>query len=148
LGLLLHGESFIMKNENLVILVGNLTRDPELRYVGTSGKSTAVVNFRLAVSDEYKTANGEFNKITTYVNCEAWDSAAERINNVLHKGDPVFIRGSLRMDEWEKDGKKQTSLKIRVNSFTPILRTSSPRPEPVGASSSVDSEPLDDNHPF
>ena len=108
-----------MKNENLVILLGNLTRDPELRHLANG---TAVVTVRLAVSDSYKTNSGDYNTIATYVNCEAWDSAAELISSTLKKGDAVFVRGSLRMDEWEKDGVKRTSLKVRVNSFTPVSR--------------------------
>lgn len=109
-----------MKNENLVFLVGNLTRDPELRTVTMNDKSVSVVNFRIAVSDEYKTASGNSNKVTTYLNCEAWDSAATRIAETLSKGDGIFVKGSLRSDSWEKDGVKHNSLKIRVGSFTPL----------------------------
>ena len=132
-----------MKNENMVFLVGNLTRDPELRTVKVGEKTVPVVNVRLAVSDEYKTSNGTSNKVTTYVNCEAWDTAAQRIAEGLKKGDPVFIKGSLRPDEWTKGETKFTSLKVRINSYTPLLRSNrSPAPVSVGA------DEVEDNTPF
>ena len=135
-----------MKNENLVFLVGNLTRDPELRSVKVGERNVPVVNIRLAVSDEYKTSNGTANKITTYINCEAWDTAAERIAENLKKGDPVFVRGSLRPDEWTKGETKFTSLKVRINSYTPLARNKR-TPVAVGAATD-DVEGVEDNTPF
>lgn len=123
-----------MKNENLVFLVGNLTRDPELRNVTMNDKTVSVVNFRIAVSDEYKTSAGNSNKITTYINCEAWDSAATRIAEALSKGDGIFVKGTLRSDSWEKDGVKHNSLKVRVGSFTPLGKSRNVNSEePVAA---------------
>lgn len=133
-----------MRNVNSVTLVGNLTRDPEVRFVTANGRDVAVVKFRVAVSDEYTTANGNSNKISTYIDCEAWDSAAELIGETFSKGDPIFVMGSLRSDSWEKDGVKHNTLKVRVSTFSPISRKSrsSPTPVAVGATASVANEDI------
>lgn len=107
---------------NLVILRGNLARDPEIRYVNPSGKETAVVNFTVAVSREFTKNNGDTDKVTTFVNCEAWDSGAEAISSSFRKGDLVMIEGSLRNDTWEKDGVKRSTMKVRVNNFARIQK--------------------------
>lgn len=107
---------------NMVILRGNLTRDPELREVNTGGKQTYVVNFTVATSREFTRANGSRDKITSFVPCEAWDSGAETISSSFSKGDLVMVEGSLRNDSWEKDGVKHNSLKLRVNNFSKITK--------------------------
>ena len=115
---------------NITLLKGNLSRDPELRTVNTSGKETSVVNFTVAVNREYVKSNGEKDKITSFISCEAWDTGAEMISESLKKGDLVMIEGSLRNDSWEKDGVKHNTLKVRVNNFSKISklsRTSSAR---------------------
>ena len=109
---------------NINILRGNLARDPEVRVVNTNGKQTSVVNFTVAVSREYTKANGEKDKVTTFVPCEAWDSGAEIIGQSFKKGDFVLVEGSLRNDSWEKDGVKHNSLKVRVNNFSKITKLS------------------------
>lgn len=109
---------------NITLLKGNLARDPELRTVNTGGKQTSVVNFTVAVSREYTKASGEKDKITSFINCEAWDSGAEMIAESFKKGDLVMVEGSLRNDTWEKDGVKHSSLKVRVNNFSKITRLS------------------------
>jgi single-strand DNA-binding protein len=114
---------------NINILRGNLARDPEVRSVNTNGKSTSVVNFTVAVSREYTKANGEKDKITTFVPCEAWDSGAEIIGRSFKKGDLVLVEGSLRNDSWEKDGVKHNSLKVRVSNFSKITKLSNNKTE-------------------
>lgn len=109
---------------NITILRGNLARDPELRVVNTGGKQTSVVNFTVAVSREYTKSSGEKDKITSFINCEAWDSGADIIAESFKKGDLVMIEGSLRNDSWEKDGVKHSSLKVRVNNFSKITKLS------------------------
>lgn len=109
---------------NITLLKGNLARDPELRTVNTAGKQTSVVNFTVAVSREYTKNSGEKDKITSFINCEAWDSGAEVIAESFRKGDLVMIEGSLRNDSWEKDGVKHSTLKVRVNNFSKITRLS------------------------
>lgn len=115
---------------NLVVLKGNLARDPELRKINpASGKSTSVVNFTVAVSREYTKADGSSDKITTFVPCEAWDSGAETIASSFAKGDLVMLEGSLRNDSWEKDGVRHSSMKIRVSNFAKLTKTSKARKE-------------------
>ena len=107
---------------NIVLLRGNLTRDPELRTVPTGDKQTSVVSFTVAVSKDFTRANGTKDKIVSYIQCEAWDSGAEVIGSSFNKGDLVMIEGSLRNDSWEKDGVKHSTLKVRVNNFSKITR--------------------------
>lgn len=108
---------------NIVMLRGNLARDPELRTINISDKQTSVVNFTVATSREFTKANGSQDKITSFIQCEAWDSGAEAIASSLKKGDLVMIEGSLRNDSWEKDGVKHSTLKVRVNNFGKIQKT-------------------------
>lgn len=112
---------------NITLLRGNLARDPELRVVSTGGKQTSVVNFTVAVSREYTKADGNKDKITSFINCEAWDTGAEVVAESFKKGDLVMIEGSLRNDSWEKDGVKHNSLKVRVNNFSKITKLSKNR---------------------
>lgn len=123
---------------NLVILRGNLARDPELRTVGENNVS--VVNFTVAVSREFTKANGTQDKITTFVQCEAWDSGAESIASSLRKGDLVMIEGSLRNDSWEKDGHKHNTLKIRVNNFARISKSAKKEKAQTANTSSEENE--------
>ena len=109
---------------NITLLRGNLVRDPELRVVNPSGKQTSVVNFTIAVSREYVKNNGEKDKITSFINCEAWDTGAEIIGESFSKGDLVMVEGSLRNDSWEKDGVKHNSFKVRVNNFSKLTKLS------------------------
>ena len=125
---------------NLVILRGNLTRDPELRTVNTGGKETAVVNFTVATSREFTRANGTRDKITSFVPCEAWDTGAETIGASFAKGDLVMVEGSLRNDQWEKDGVKHNSLKLRVNNFSKITRLKKNKNKEETADSSTKEE--------
>ena len=105
---------------NLVVLRGNLARDPELRVVGQN--KTAVVNFTVATSREFTRADGTRDKVTSFITCEAWDTGAVAVSNTLKKGDLVMVEGSLRNDSWEKDGVKHSTMKVRVNNFAPIIK--------------------------
>lgn len=108
---------------NIVILRGNLARDPELRTInGGTDRETSVVNFTVAVSREFTKSDGVKDKITSFINCEAWDSGAELIASSFKKGDLVFVEGSIRNDSWEKDGVKHNTLKVRVNNFSKIAK--------------------------
>jgi single-strand DNA-binding protein len=123
---------------NITLLKGNLARDPEVRTISSNGKQTSVVNFTVATSREYTKANGEKDKITSFINCEAWDTGAEVIGSSFKKGDLVMIEGSLRNDSWEKDGVKHSTLKVRVNNFSKISRLS----KASKSQSEPDSEPV------
>ncbi|MCE5302081.1 MAG: single-stranded DNA-binding protein [Planctomycetaceae bacterium] len=99
-----------MASFNRVILVGNLTRDPELRYLASG---TAVTDIGLAVSDRRKSANGEWIEETTFVDVTLWGRTAEVVSEYLSKGSPVLIEGRLKLDSWEtQDGQKRSKLKV------------------------------------
>lgn len=101
---------------NKVMLLGNLTRDVEIRH--TSGNQ-AVANFGIAVNRRFKTQSGEQREEVTFVDCEAWGRTAEVMGQYLSKGRPVFIEGRLKLDEWEdkSGGGKRSKLKVVVESF-------------------------------
>ncbi len=98
-----------MASYNRVILLGNVTRDPELRYI-SSGK--AVTEIGLAVNDRYKSASGEWVDETTFVDVTLWGRTAEIACEYASKGSPLLIEGRLKLDTWEKDGKKNSKLRV------------------------------------
>jgi single-strand DNA-binding protein len=99
-----------MASFNRVILVGNLTRDPELRYIQSG---TAVADIGLAVNDRRKNANGEWVDETTFVDVTLWGRTAEVAGEYLSKGSPLLIEGRLKLDSWEtQEGQKRSKLKV------------------------------------
>jgi single-strand DNA-binding protein len=98
-----------MASFNRVILVGNLTRDPELRYIPSG---TAVCEVGLAVNDRRKGPNGDWIEEVTFVDVTLWSRTAEVASEYLTKGAPVLIEGRLKLDTWEKDGKKNSKLRV------------------------------------
>ena len=98
-----------MANLNKVMLIGNLTRDPDLKY--TPGNQ-AVCEIGLAVNRKYRTKDNEEREEVTFIDCEAWGKAAEIIKQYMTKGRPIFIEGRLKLDTWEKDGKKNSKLRV------------------------------------
>jgi len=98
-----------MASFNKVILVGNLTRDPELRYIPSG---TAVTEIGLAVNDRRKGPNGDWIEETTFVDVTLWARTAEVASEYLSKGSSVLIEGRLKLDTWEKDGKKNYKLRV------------------------------------
>ena len=110
---------------NLVVLKGNLVRDPEVKTVTTGGdRTTKVANLTIATTRFFKRANGEKDKDTTFIACEAWDTGADSMEKILHKGDPVLIKGSLKVESWEKDGVNHSRTKVRVSNFEKLYRSS------------------------
>lgn len=108
---------------NIVVLKGNLTRDPESRKVTLGeGKETTVVNFTIATNRHFRRGDGSRDKEVTFVDCEAWDSGADTICKYVHRGDPILVRGALKLDQWETDGQKRSKLKVRVNEFELLYR--------------------------
>jgi single-strand DNA-binding protein len=97
-----------MASFNRVILVGNVTRDIELRY---TPQGTAVTDIGLAVNDRVK-KQGEWVDETTFVDITLWGRTAEVAGEYLSKGSPVLIEGRLKLDAWEQDGQKRSKLKI------------------------------------
>ncbi|MGE3107826.1 MAG: single-stranded DNA-binding protein [Phycisphaerales bacterium] len=105
-----------MANYNKVLLMGNLTRDIELKY--TQGNQ-AVASFGIAVNRRFKAADGQMREEVTFVDCDAWGRTAETMQKYLAKGRPVFIEGRLRLDTWKdkNDGSNRSKLKVVVENF-------------------------------
>ncbi|TDJ56511.1 MAG: single-stranded DNA-binding protein [Planctomycetota bacterium] len=101
---------------NRVFLMGNLTRDIELKHTPSD---QAVATIGLAVNRTYKTRDGETREETTFVDCEAWGRTAEVMSQYLCKGRPVFIEGRLKLDQWDdrESGKKRSKLKVVIDNF-------------------------------
>ena len=150
-----------MASFNKVILLGNLTRDPEVRY---TPKGTAVTELGMAVNRVYTAENGEKREDTTFVDVTLWGRTAEIAGEYLKKGRPVFIEGRLQLDTWDdkQSGQKRSKLKV-VGEGLQLLggrpgggggggggdeeggsRPSRPAPPPKAAAS----EPDDDEIPF
>ena len=100
-----------MASLNKVMLIGNLTRDPEVRYTPTG---SAVADLGIAVNRTYVTDSGEKMQETTYVDVVVWSRLAELAAQYLHKGRAVFIEGRLQMDTWEDKASGQKRTKLRV----------------------------------
>ena len=153
-----------MANFNKVILAGNLTRDPELRY---TPKGTAVAKIGMAVNRSWKSDTGEMKEEVTFVDIEAWGRQAEVIGQYLKKGRPVLIEGRLRLDSWEDKNthQKMSKLKVVLESFSFLdsrgdgtgggggeFRKTAPAAAPAAASANgpedVGEPPSDDDVPF
>src|ERR1044072_92756 len=100
-----------MASYNKVLLLGNLTRDPEVRY---TPKGTAVTDLGLAVNRTYTADNGEKREEVTFVDVTFWGRTAEVAGEYLKKGRPVFVEGRLQLDSWDdkQSGQKRTKLKV------------------------------------
>ena len=103
-------------NLNRVLLAGNLTRDPQVRFFANE---RAVADFGLAINRKSKGEDGQTKEETTFVDCEAWGREAEMIGRYLTKGRGIFIEGRLRLDTWDdkKDGSKRSKIKVVVERF-------------------------------
>ena len=100
-----------MASINKVMLIGNLTRDPELRV---TPKGTAICQFGIAVNRQYKDESGATRDDTTFVDIEAWGKTGETIAKYMTKGRPIFIEGRLKLDSWDDKttGQKRTKMKV------------------------------------
>lgn len=105
-----------MASYNRVILMGNLTRDPEVKFLPSG---TSVANFGLAMNERYTDREtGEQKDNTCFVDVEAWGRQAEVIGEHFTKGRPILVEGSLKYDSWEaEDGTKRNRLKVRLQRF-------------------------------
>jgi single-strand DNA-binding protein len=150
-----------MASFNKVILLGNLTRDPEVRY---TPKGTAVTDLGLAVNRTYTADNGEKREEVTFVDVTFWGRTAEVAGEYLKKGRPVFVEGRLQLDSWDDktSGQKRTKLKVIGENMQMLgaprgggssggdeessggSRSSRPAPPPKAAPSAPD----DDEIPF
>jgi single-strand DNA-binding protein len=102
-----------MTGFNRVVLVGNLTRDPQLRQIPSG---TAVADMGLATNERYRNREGEMSESTCFVDIVAWGKQAESCNRYLTKGSPVLIEGRLQYDQWETaEGQKRSKLRVRAD---------------------------------
>jgi len=103
-----------MASLNKVLLIGNLTQDPELRRIPSG---TAVSTLRLAVSESFQNKSGERVERTVFLDVDVWDRQAENCAQYLSKGSPVFVEGRLQMDSWDdkETGQKRSRLKVRAD---------------------------------
>ena len=140
-----------MPNFNRVMLMGNLTRDPELRYT-KNGK--AVCKFGLALNRHFTGSDGQKQKKTTFVDVTFWEKRGEVIAEYFRKGSPIFVEGRLEMDEWENEKKeKRTKLYVVGDAFEFLERSAKaaqagsavPAEEPAVAETVA---PKEDDIPF
>jgi len=104
-----------MASFNKVILLGNLTRDPQLSYLPSQ---TAVVDFGLATNRKWTGQDGQMREEVCFVDCRTFGKPAETINKYCKKGRPLLIEGRLTFDSWTgKDGEKRSKLRVTVDSF-------------------------------
>ncbi|MBF0490769.1 MAG: single-stranded DNA-binding protein [Candidatus Omnitrophica bacterium] len=130
-----------MASLNKILLIGNLTKDPELRY---TPNGTAVTNLRIAVNRKFKDRSGELKEDTCFITVTAWDKQAEICNQYLQKGRAVFVEGILQSRSWETgDGQKRSTIDVRAER---IQFLGGPRGEGQSTSSS-DNAAKDLNEP-
>lgn len=133
-----------MASFNRVIVVGNATRDVELKYLPSG---TAVAELGLAINDKRKDASGQWVEETTFVDVTLFGRTAEVASEYLSKGAPALIEGRLKLDTWEKDGRKLSKLKI-IGERLQLLTAPARRAEP-GQGSQTERQPIDDSEiPF
>jgi single-strand DNA-binding protein len=129
-----------MANFNKVILAGNLTRDPELRY---TPKGTAIAKFGMAINRTWKTETGETKEEVTFVDVDAFGRQAEVVAQYMKKGRPFLVEGRLKLDQWEDKNthQKQSKLKVVLEGFSFIdtkgadggVPSAAPRTQPAAA---------------
>jgi len=101
-----------MASFNKVLLIGNLTKDPELRY---TPQGTAVVNLRMAVNRRFKNKNQELKEEVCFLTAVVWDKQAETCNQYLHKGSALLVEGRLQSRSWEDNsGQKRSVIEVRA----------------------------------
>lgn len=141
---------------NQVTLMGNLTRDPELRQI-PSGQS--VCSFSLALNRSYKGSDGEWQEATDFVDVVAWGPLGERVAQYLTKGRPALVSGRLQSRSWEQDGQKRSKLEVVAQDVTFLGGRSDSAPSEPSApastksskdtSNNIDDEPINlDDIPF
>ena len=100
---------------NQVILMGNLTRDPELR---TTPNGTSVCGFSLALNRSYRGSDGEWQEATDFIDIVAWGPLGERVAQYLTKGRAALVNGRLQSRSWEQDGQKRSKVEVVANDVT------------------------------
>ncbi|HEX8071397.1 MAG TPA: single-stranded DNA-binding protein [Pyrinomonadaceae bacterium] len=141
---------------NKIILVGNLGRDPELRY---TPQGTPVCSFTMATNERRKDRAGESQDVTTWFKVTLWGRQAETASQYLTKGRPVYIEGRLRLEEWtDRDGRQRQTLEVHATDMQfiggrgedapPAARAESPAQSRGGAAAGEPADIADDDIPF
>ena len=122
---------------NKVFLIGNLTRDPELRV---TPKGTAICQFGLAVNRQFKDESGQTRDETTFVDIEAWGKQGELVAKYLTKGSPAMVEGRLKFDQWEdkQTQQKRSKLKVVLDNVQYLSTRGGGAPASAGADEGVD----------
>ena len=121
-----------MNSLNKVLLIGNLTRDPEVRY---TAKGSAVADFSIALNRGFSNDQGERVEETTFVDITAWNKSAELAREFLSKGRKVYVEGRLQLDSWEDKESRQMRYKMRV--VAERLDFADAKPQDTGSSPST-----------
>jgi single-strand DNA-binding protein len=130
-----------MANFNRVLLIGNLTKDPELRY---TPQGTAVCNLRLAVNRRFRNKNQELKEETCFVTVVVWNKQAETCNQYLHKGSSLLIEGRLQSRSWEDNtGQKRNVIEVRAERVQFLGAPSKVTAAPAPAEESLQETPSD-----
>ena len=134
-----------MANLNKVFLIGNLTRDPELRYTPAG---VAVANLGLAVNRRFRDKSGELKEDVCFLTVTVWDKQAEACCQYLKKGSPVFVEGVLQSRSWEtNDGQKRSTIDVRaervqfLGKFTPTGKQEDPLAAAADAEQAAEGAP-------
>ena len=134
-----------MASLNKVLLIGNLTKDPELRY---TPNGTAVTNLRIAVNRKFKDRSGELKEDTCFITVTAWDKQAEVCNQYIKKDRAVFVEVILQSRSWETgDGQKRSTIDVRAERIQFLGGPRGEGQQVVVAPSSGESAPKDTNEP-
>jgi len=130
-----------MANFNKVILAGNLTRDPEMKY---TSKGTAVASFGVAINRKWKTETGENKEEVTFVDIDAFARQAEVISQYFKKGRPILVEGRLKFDQWEDKNthQKQSKLRVVLETFSFIDSNRGDGPAPTRTAAAPASAPV------
>lgn len=131
---------------NKIILVGNVGKDPEIR---STQSGSEIASFSLATSESYKDKNGEKQTITQWHNVSVFGKTVNIIKSYVKKGSKLYLEGSIKYDEYEKDGEKRYSTKIVINNFSHKVTLLGENPQKKEADYSLkDTAVFDDNIPF
>ena len=140
-----------MASFNKVILMGNLTRDPDARATGSSGMKVARLG--VAINERRRDRSGQLQDFPVFVDVDAWDKLAELCGQFLSKGSPVLVEGRLQMDTWEKEGVRHQKLKVRATTIKFLApkgdqrqqyhRQDQQQPAQVPAANALESDPED-----
>ena len=103
-----------MSNFNQVVLMGNLTRDPSLAYTPSK---TAVSEFGLAVNRKWTKQDGSQGEEVLFIECQMYGKRAEVVSKHFKKGSPIFVQGRLKLEQWDKDGRTHSRVRVVVENF-------------------------------